>query len=88
MKFDQIKHHVAAEVRAAIARAGLTHKQVAEAIGVTEATFSRKTNGITPFSVVEVILIAAVLGIDHESLVKMPEGEVALPLLETRQAAA
>lgn len=68
MKFDQIKHHVAAEVRAAIARAGVTRQQVAEAIGMSEATFSRKANGATPFSSVDVVFIAAYLGIDHASL--------------------
>ncbi|RBO73474.1 hypothetical protein DSP71_04785 [Microbacterium sp. H6] len=72
MKYDQIKHHVAAEVRAAIARAGLTHKQVAEAIGMAEATFSRRANGHTPFSVVDTVLIAVFLGIDPVSLLRMP----------------
>lgn len=78
MKFDQIKHHVAAEVRAAIARAGVTRQEVAEAIGMTEATFSRKANGVTPFSVVDIVFIAAYLGIDQASLLPMPEqpGEV------------
>ena len=87
MKFDQIKHHVAAEVRAAIARAGFSHKQVAEAIGMAEATFSRKANGHTAFSVVEVKYIAAVLNIDHASLISIPAEEIAIPALPIQEAA-
>lgn len=76
MKFDQIKHHVAGEVRAAIARVpGLTRQQVADGIGMSEATFSRKANGQTPFSVVDVILIAAFLGIDHTTLISTPDAD-------------
>lgn len=72
MNFDQIKHHVAAEVRAAIARAGVTHQEVAEAVGMAKATFSRKTSGLTPFTVVDIILIGAYLGIDIAALVAVP----------------
>lgn len=75
MNFDLIKHHVAAAVRAEIARAGLTHQEVADAIGIAKATFSRKVNGETPFSVVDAMLIAAYLNIDLAILMRMPAAE-------------
>lgn len=48
-------------VRAEMARAGLLSKEVAEAIGVTDGTFSQKLKGAYPFTFGEAKKIKAVI---------------------------
>ena len=61
---------VASEVRASIARAGVTAKDVSLATGISQAALSRKLRGIAPFDVLELALIADYLGI--EAVVFLP----------------
>jgi len=62
------RHAVAAEVRAAIAKAGTTPTHVAKAIGLTRQAFSRRTRGLTPFGIDELVAVAGSLGIEPASL--------------------
>jgi len=52
---------VASEVRASIARAGVTATDVAKATGMSKATLSRKLRGFTPFNAEDLASIAAVV---------------------------
>lgn len=60
---------VAAEVRAAIARAGLTQSEVARRADIAANTLSAKIRGIRGFSVDELIRIAHALDIEPSSLI-------------------
>ncbi len=51
-------------LRGAIASAGLTQKQLANAIGISENTFSMKINGIRYFDTLEIDKICHTLGIN------------------------
>ena len=61
----------AAAVRAAIERAGLSEVEAARRAGIPQSTLSRRLLGNPPgFTVTELSLLAAVLGIDASSLVR------------------
>ena len=61
----------AAAVRAAIERAGLSEVEAARRAGISQSTLSRRLLGNPPgFTVTELSLLAAVLGIDASSLVR------------------
>jgi transcriptional regulator with XRE-family HTH domain len=64
---------VAAEVRAQIARAGVTSSFVADAIGMPKATLSRRLTGKSPFDVYEIAQIAEVLAFDVAVLMQAAE---------------
>ncbi len=70
METSEYPKAVAAEVRAEIARANLTHTAVADAAGIARATFSRKVNGKTPFDVLELASIAATIGIEPDRFLR------------------
>lgn len=58
---------VASEVRASIARAGVTAQDVANATGISKATLSRKLTGQTPFNTLELGRIGQFLSVDPAS---------------------
>jgi transcriptional regulator with XRE-family HTH domain len=55
---------IAGEVRAALARARLRSKDVAQLLGCSESAASRKVNGRVPFTVADLVRIAELLGTD------------------------
>ncbi len=57
-------HSIAAEVRATLARHQRRASEVAQALGCSPSTASRKLNGKTPFTVADLATIADLLGID------------------------
>lgn len=54
---------IAAEIRAEIARQGIKHSAVAEAIGLSRSALSKRLSGTQSLSAVDVERIAAVLGV-------------------------
>ncbi len=58
------------EIRGARARKGLTQKDVAEAIGITQATYSQKETGHTRFTDVEKISLARLFGWNYSEMNK------------------
>lgn len=59
-----VNQKVAAEVRAAIARKGLTASSVAAATDMTSSTLSLRLRGVNAFDVEELARIAAFLEVD------------------------
>lgn len=78
MEPNEYPKAVAAEVRAEIARADLTHSAVADTAGIARATFSRKVNGKTPFDVLELAAIAAAIGIEADRFFRPSAESIAL----------
>jgi transcriptional regulator with XRE-family HTH domain len=65
-----LAEHVRAEIRAEIARQGLTQSEVARRIGTYPQWLNRRLNGDDPYelSVADVEAIAAALGVDVDKL--------------------
>jgi transcriptional regulator with XRE-family HTH domain len=63
---------VAAEVRAAMARADVNQVTLAEAIGISRAGLSERLNSIRPFNTDHLNAIADYLGIDVFTLMVPP----------------
>lgn len=61
---SQANESIAAEVRAALARARVTQRAVARALKCSDATASRKTNGRSPFTAEELVTVARLAGVD------------------------
>lgn len=63
---EQAARGIAAEVRAEMARQGKfpMHTELAEVLGITSATASRRLTGEVPFDVVELLTVAMWLGVD------------------------
>lgn len=59
---------VAANVRAEIARAGVSQSSVAEALGISKAGLSRRMNGHLSFRVSELVAICDLIGISPHTL--------------------
>lgn len=57
------REHIAAEVRAGMARKKITQRKLAEEIGLGLPTLSRRLNGHQPFTIDELLRISQVLGI-------------------------
>ena len=66
------KSNYLGNIRAERARAELTQEQMAKKLGISVTTYNLKETGTRHFSVDELILIAATLGTDPETLLKMP----------------
>jgi len=60
---NQNTHDVAAEVRAAAARLNLKQSALAETLGVTRMSLSRRMNGTVGFSADELIALSRALGV-------------------------
>lgn len=52
------------ELRAAIARTGKGHRELAEAMGITTRTLLNKLSGVTEFKAREIQTLARELGLD------------------------
>ena len=64
---------VAAEVRAAISRAGVSRRDLAERVGMVPDTLYRKLRAERPFTVEELLSIAQALDIRASGL--LPQGD-------------
>lgn len=60
--------HIAAEVRAELARQQGTGKQLGSVLGLSAFAVSRRLRGLTPFSVSELQATAKYLGVDLADL--------------------
>lgn len=67
-----ISERVAAEVRAEIARQGLTRASVAAKLGWTDQRFSLRMTGRVALSVGELVIIADALGVPASQFVPAP----------------
>lgn len=75
MTRTEYREIVAGEVRAAVARAGLSANTIAERAGLPASTYSRKSRALSPFSVDELVAIADALNVDPAGF--FPRAEVA-----------
>lgn len=67
---------VAAQVRAEVARAQVSGRRIALALGVEPSYISRRMTGHTPFTVDELVAISGVLEIPVTALLPEPEFQV------------
>lgn len=58
---------IAGQVRAILAQRRLTGRWLAEQMGMPPTTFSRRLNGVLPFTVDELTAVARVLGVPATS---------------------
>ena len=63
------RHRVAAEIRAAVARAGVGRGELADRLQMSRAVLARKLDGYSPFGVDEVIAVAVALNLSPRHLV-------------------
>jgi transcriptional regulator with XRE-family HTH domain len=59
----QIRQRIAAEVRAEIARQGVTHRQLGNALGLDQSSASLRIQGRRPFRAEELVAVAEFLGV-------------------------
>lgn len=59
-------------LRAAMAERGFSQAQLAQAIGISENSMSRKLNGKREFRLSEVVAITEVLGLKEPQLIFLP----------------
>lgn len=60
-------------VRAEIARKGMTQAEIAAAVGISQSQLSKRLRGSIPFDINELSSIAAVLGVPLGDLIPRPE---------------
>lgn len=60
----------AAEVRAAIARTGITLKEISEKVDLSLSVLSRKMRGSAPLSVEEIVAIALAIDVQPTELIE------------------
>ena len=65
-----LSRDVAAAVRAELARKQIPQIQLAEALALSPATVSRRMNGLAPFELDELPVVAGVLGVTILDLIK------------------
>lgn len=70
-----VSPRVAANVRAELARQNKTRRELAAALRVDEHRIGKRTRGLVPFSVDEIVAVARFLGVTVEELVGRPEGD-------------
>lgn len=68
---------VGANIRAEVARRGLTQAALAEVIGVSQSQLSKRLRGVIPFDVNEVAAIANALDVPITELVTAKAGSAA-----------
>lgn len=73
------RSRVAAEVRAALARAQVSGNQLAGMLGQSQAYWSRRTTGKVPFDVDDLTAVADLLGVDVRSFFTDEEPRPASP---------
>ena len=59
------------EFKASRVRKGFTQEKLAQLLGVTKSSLSRKENGITPFNCIEISLIKVALELTPEDIDKI-----------------
>ena len=69
MTYTSHREAVAGEVRAAIARKGVTQSEVAQLVGMSSTSMSRKLAGANALTVDELIAIANALDVSPSSLI-------------------
>jgi len=69
-----VRHEIAAAVRAHFAVRSTNDSKVARAIGKSQSWMSRRTNGDTPFDADDLGAIAELFGISYLELAQMPAG--------------
>lgn len=69
---DDIRRTVGANVRAEMARRGVTQRQVAEALGISQPQISKRLAGRIAFDVVELQVIGRMLGLPAHAF--LPNG--------------
>ena len=74
METRTYNERVAAEVRASVARKGVSQTLVAEQAGMSNASLSRKLKGQYPFGVDELLAIAPLLDTTASSILAAAEG--------------
>jgi transcriptional regulator with XRE-family HTH domain len=60
---DRLTEQVAAEVRAQMARVRITQTQLAESLGLTQSSISKRLRGVVAFNTDELQIVAGVLGV-------------------------
>ncbi|HWU28932.1 MAG TPA: helix-turn-helix transcriptional regulator [Microbacterium sp.] len=73
-----VTSRIADEVRAEMARQKKTGAELAAVLGITQHTVGRRLNGATPFNMIELILVAAWLGISLGELIRRAETPLAV----------
>lgn len=68
MASQTVTQRTADVVAAAILRSGIARHRVAIETGIAETTLRRKLQGVAPFNVEDLALIARVLGVPYSSL--------------------
>lgn len=65
---DPAAARVGANVRAEMAREGVTQTALANSLGRSQSGLSKRLRGVVPFSVADLVDIAEVLGVDVATL--------------------
>lgn len=63
---------VAAEVRAEVGRQQLTHRGLAELLGLSQPQVTKRLNGVLPFDTAELDRVADVLGVPVDQFLVAP----------------
>ena len=69
---EDFTRRVAAEIRAEIARQGMTQDQLAAKTGISQSSLSRRLTAAYPFSTSEIAAIADALGVPATSFFGSP----------------
>jgi transcriptional regulator with XRE-family HTH domain len=69
MGISERRYSIAAEVRAAIARAGLRQTAVADAVGMSRTAMGYRLKGRYPFTIDELYAISSYLGVPIGTLI-------------------
>lgn len=75
-----LNDHVAAEVRAEVARQALTQQQVADRLGEKQYWVSRRLTGETKWEVSDLVRVASALGVPITQFIPEVDSAEAVPL--------
>lgn len=75
-KVDTLNRHVAANIRAEVARRGMLQSELADRLNLTRPTVSQILNGTTAITLDRLEQIADVLQVDAAALVVTPAGSI------------
>lgn len=76
-RFTTFDQEVSGQVRAEMAYANTTQRQVAQQIGMHETVLGRKCRGVVPFTAGELSRVASALGTTAEDILALAERRVA-----------